>query len=207
MQLFRKLCCNLLSLVYVCLFCVLYHCNHLETQKIFTKAADVSFNVATIDGDTSTNDTVIALANGVSGSLLALFFTKCKLMFPCQGVKVDSKSYEEFCEALDELCTVLAVEMVRDGEGVTKLVRVRVVNAPSIPDARSVAKTISHSMLVKTALFGSDGNWVSRAVCVCVCDVSCDVVFTSPFRDASWLQLAVAVFLSTQETALFTLAT
>jgi glutamate N-acetyltransferase/amino-acid N-acetyltransferase len=78
------------------------------------------------------------------------------------GVKIDredSPQYIDFRDQLAELCEVLAVEMVRDGEGVTKLVTVRVVNAPSPAQAQSVCKTIAHSMLVKTALFGGDANW------------------------------------------------
>ena len=113
-------------------------------QSALSYAASKSFNACTIDGDTSTNDTVVVLSNGAS------------------GVKIDredSKLYTDFRNNLAEVCQVLAVEMIRDGEGVTKLVTVRVVNAPSEAQAQSVCKTIAHSMLVKTALFGGDANW------------------------------------------------
>ncbi len=111
-------------------------------QAALSGVADESFNAATIDGDTSTNATVLALANGAG------------------GVRIEKgRLLTEFSEALAELSQALAVEMIRDGEGATKLVTVRVINAPSKTQAASVAKTISHSLLVKTALFGSDGNW------------------------------------------------
>jgi glutamate N-acetyltransferase/amino-acid N-acetyltransferase len=113
-------------------------------QSALTHAAARSFNACTIDGDTSTNDTAVVLSNGAS------------------GVKIDredSPLYTNFRDSLAELCEVLAVEMIRDGEGVTKLVTVRVVNAPTSGDAHRVCKTIAHSMLVKTALFGGDANW------------------------------------------------
>jgi glutamate N-acetyltransferase/amino-acid N-acetyltransferase len=101
-----------------------------------------SFNTITIDGDTSTNDTVLALANGISG--LDLKEPGCSRVFQ---------------EALDEVLTTLALQIVRDGEGATKLVAIQVKGAPSEDHARTVAYTVSHSPLVKTALFGEDANW------------------------------------------------
>ncbi len=94
-------------------------------QSALTYASARSFNACTIDGDTSTNDTAVVLANGASGVKID---------------KEDSKQFVDFRDQLTELCEVLAVEMVRGGEGVTKLATIRVVNAPSPAAAQSVCK-------------------------------------------------------------------
>ncbi|MDY6989683.1 MAG: bifunctional glutamate N-acetyltransferase/amino-acid acetyltransferase ArgJ [Thermodesulfobacteriota bacterium] len=110
--------------------------------KSLRKAASGSFNTITVDGDMSTNDTVLVLANGVSG--LHVEAPPCK---------------EAFQETLNELLFTLALQIVKDGEGATKLVRVEVEGAPSEEEAKKVAYTVAESPLVKTALFGEDANW------------------------------------------------
>jgi len=105
-------------------------------------SSDRSFNRITIDGDTSTNDTIILLANGVSGIRIA-----------------EAAHRTVFQSVLDEVLLQLAKSLVKDGEGVTKFVEVRVTGAASEEDAKSVAYTVAHSNLFKTALFGEDANW------------------------------------------------
>ncbi|HAO22084.1 MAG TPA: ornithine acetyltransferase [Desulfobacteraceae bacterium] len=103
---------------------------------------DKSFNRITIDGDTSTNDTVLLMANGVSGAKI-----------------VGAAEKEAFQAVLDEVMLSLAKMVVKDGEGATKLVEIIVKGAVSDKDARTIARTIANSSLVKTALFGQDANW------------------------------------------------
>jgi len=106
-------------------------------HAMLRRAADRSFNAISVDGDTSTNDTVLALANGLAGP-------------------VDPAAFEA---ALTELCTDLAQQIVRDAEGASKFVTVRVTGATSEASARQVAQTIATSLLVKTAVYGGDPNW------------------------------------------------
>ncbi len=111
-------------------------------KEILVKAVNRSFNRITIDGDTSTNDTVLIMANGLSGAVI---------QSPAQK--------DVFQKILDEIFLDLAKQLVRDGEGVTKLVEIMVRNAVSDSDAQKVADTVAHSPLVKTAFFGEDANW------------------------------------------------
>ena len=105
-------------------------------------AVDASLNRITIDGDTSTNDTVLLMANGAA------------------GVQTTARAHKaEFQRVLDSVLLQLARLLVKDGEGVTKLVEIKVTGAETAQDARSVADTIAHSNLVKTAFFGEDANW------------------------------------------------
>jgi glutamate N-acetyltransferase/amino-acid N-acetyltransferase len=113
-----------------------------ELRMALKRSVDGSFNRITIDGDTSTNDTVILLTNGASGARVAS--------------DSDKKMFQHL---LDDLCMDLARQMVRDGEGVTKLVELTVRGARSDEDAFTIADTIAHSPLVKTAFFGEDANW------------------------------------------------
>lgn len=113
-----------------------------DLQSALRRSVDGSFNRITIDGDTSTNDTVILMANGASGARIE-----------SDG---DSASFQRL---LDDLCMDLARQMVRDGEGVSKVVDLTVGGARSDHDARAIADTIAHSPLVKTAFFGEDANW------------------------------------------------
>jgi glutamate N-acetyltransferase/amino-acid N-acetyltransferase len=105
-------------------------------------ATDKSFNKITVDGDTSTNDTILVLANGLSGATVKN---------PAQK--------ESFQIVLDEVLTGLAKMVVKDGEGATKLVEIIIRGALTDKDAYKIADTVSNSNLVKTALFGEDANW------------------------------------------------
>ena len=113
-------------------------------QKLFAEAADRSFNVITVDGDTSTNDTAMILANGAA-----------------EGVEVTENSpfFESFKEALNLVCRELALQIVEDGEGLTKLITLTIKNAADEAGARIMAKSILNSPLVKTAFYGEDANW------------------------------------------------
>ena len=113
-------------------------------QTALKRAADVSFNMITVDGDTSTNDTMIIFANGLAGN---------------RPLHSKSPGAGTFQSALDEVCIYLAKSIARDGEGATKLIKVIVEGAASIRDARIAARTIAGSPLVKTAVYGCDPNW------------------------------------------------
>lgn len=113
-------------------------------QQMLREACDRSFNRITIDGDTSTNDSAIILANGLAGNVVLT------------GKNAGS---EPFRTALNELLKDLALQIVRDGEGATKLVTVRVSGARSDQEAKQAAMTVAESPLVKTAFFGEDANW------------------------------------------------
>ena len=104
-----------------------------------------SFNKITVDGDTSTNDTVLVLASCESGNP------------EIDGL--DSEDSRIFAASLEDLLKDLALQIVADGEGATKLVTIKVINARSEPDAEQAARTIANSSLVKTAFFGEDANW------------------------------------------------
>jgi glutamate N-acetyltransferase/amino-acid N-acetyltransferase len=111
-------------------------------QQSLKAAVDRSLNRISIDGDTSTNDMVLLLANGVS------------------GVDVQSpEQHQAFQALLNELLMDVAHRLVQDGEGVTKVVRITVQGAPSDDAALRIADTVAHSPLVKTAFFGEDANW------------------------------------------------
>ena len=115
--------------------------------EMLRQAVDVSFNCISIDGDMSTNDTVLLLANGASGWKLEA------------GSSKPSASTSAFASALTSLCTDLAQQIVRDGEGATKFITIRVEGAASDADARTAAKAVANSPLVKTAFYGGDANW------------------------------------------------
>lgn len=127
-----------------------------DLQALLVDAADASFNCITIDGDTSTNDACVLLASGTSGG---------PVLVP------GTAGFQAFSRAVHDVCSELAELIVRDGEGATKLIRIRVEGARDEAEARAVAKTIAHSPLVKTAFFASDPNWgrilaaVGRAGC------------------------------------------
>ena len=111
-------------------------------------AVEVSFNRVSVDGDTSTNDSVIAMANGASGV----------------AVRPGNQSRAWFLAGLTHLCQTLARMIARDGEGAKKLVTVEVRGAKSDADAERVARAVANSPLVKTAVAGSDPNW-GRIIC------------------------------------------
>jgi glutamate N-acetyltransferase/amino-acid N-acetyltransferase len=110
-------------------------------QRLLEASAERSFNRISIDGDTSTNDTVLLLASGAS------------------GVTLTDDGSAGFANALAEVCTSLAKQIVADGEGATHLIELNIRGAASDADALRVAKAIAHSPLVKTAWAGSDPNW------------------------------------------------
>ncbi len=109
-------------------------------NQYLQQAVEVSFNRISVDGDTSTNDTVLLLASGASGA----------------SVGADNT---QFAAALKQVCTALAKQIVADGEGITHVVELRVEGAASDADALRAAKAIAHSPLVKTAWAGCDPNW------------------------------------------------
>jgi glutamate N-acetyltransferase/amino-acid N-acetyltransferase len=113
-------------------------------QEALRRAVDNSFNIITVDGDTSTNDMVLLLANGVAGNQEI-----------CRG----TAEGERFVEELTGVLLELAKMIVRDGEGATKLVRIRITGAANDDDARKAATSVATSSLVKTAFFGEDANW------------------------------------------------
>jgi len=114
-------------------------------RALLQKVVDVSFNRITVDGDTSTNDACVLLATGAAGNA------------PVR--KIEGEAYGALEEALREVCVTLAQALVRDGEGATKFITVQVNGGRSERECLYVAYTISHSPLVKTALFASDPNW------------------------------------------------
>jgi glutamate N-acetyltransferase / amino-acid N-acetyltransferase len=118
-------------------------------QAALANAVERSFNMISVDGDTSTNDSVVLLANGAAG-----------------GAIIDAGSPEAaaFEAALGAVCIDLAKQLVRDAEGARTLIEVQVTGAPSESDARQIARAISSSSLVKTAVFGGDPNW-GRVLC------------------------------------------
>ena len=118
-------------------------------DKSLRRAVGRSFNRISVDGDTSTNDTVIILANGASGA---------------PEITEGSAAYEVFAEALEASCIKLAKGIARDGEGATKLLTVTVNGAADEKTAETLAKSVITSNLVKAAAFGADANW-GRIVC------------------------------------------
>ncbi|MFP4490099.1 MAG: bifunctional glutamate N-acetyltransferase/amino-acid acetyltransferase ArgJ [Spirochaetaceae bacterium] len=114
-------------------------------QEAARRSADLSFNMISVDGDTSTNDMLLLLANGLSGSP--------------RIESLDTPGGTRFFEALCEVTRELAKMIVRDGEGATKFLEVHVSGAETEREARSLAKAIIGSNLVKTAFFGEDANW------------------------------------------------
>ncbi len=114
-------------------------------QQALTVAVNQSFNAVTVDGDMSTNDSVILLAGGRAGNT------------PVRSTK--SPLFTAFCEALTHVCAELAKNMVRDGEGVSKFVTVRVSGARNKEEAAAAARSVANSLLVKTSWSGGDPNW------------------------------------------------
>jgi len=130
-------------------------------QELLDECTHTTFNAASVDGDTSTNDTVLLMANGKSGTFHA----------------------EAFKEALEKIMLFLAKEMVRDGEGATKLVTYKVTGAINAKEAEIAAKALSNSLLVKTALFGEDPNWGRIASTIGASGIMCDEAFLSIWFD------------------------
>ncbi len=124
---------------------------HEVLQTCLKAAVDKSYNMVVVDGDTSTNDTVMLIATGQAGK----------------------PDMEKFQEGLDKVCTEIAKQIARDGEGASKLIEATVEGAKSVEEARKAAKAVVRSPLFKSAVYGTDPNW-GRAVCA-VGYSSCDV--------------------------------
>ncbi|MEX0929020.1 MAG: bifunctional glutamate N-acetyltransferase/amino-acid acetyltransferase ArgJ [Balneolales bacterium] len=113
-------------------------------HKALKEVVDQTFNMITVDGDTSTNDMVSVLCNGEAGNA---------------EINTENAQYKKFKDALLKTCMSLARLIVADGEGSTKFIEYQVINAESIAGARKIIRTVSDSSLVKTAIFGRDPNW------------------------------------------------
>ncbi len=118
-------------------------------QEALSSVIVDTFNMITVDGDTSTNDTLLLMANGLAGN---------------EKITEKNADYEEFYKALEYVCTYLAKTMASDGEGATKLFECKVVNAKSKEDARTLSKAVVGSNLSKAAIFGCDANF-GRFLC------------------------------------------
>ncbi len=123
-----------------------------DMEELLKDAVEGSFNAISVDGDTSTNDTVLLLSNGMSGSY----------------------DKEAFAFALNRVAFELSQMIVRDGEGANKVVAFKVSGAKNGDEAKKVAKNLSNSLLVKTALFGEDPNWGRIASTIGASEVECD---------------------------------
>lgn len=119
-------------------------------QEALTKVTNKSFNMMTVDGDSSTNDMVLVMANGEAGNK--------------KITSLNSADGRLFYAALEHVSIILAKKIVEDGEGATKLIEVNVTGAKTNKQARAVAKAVASSSLVKTAIFGNDANW-GRIAC------------------------------------------
>jgi glutamate N-acetyltransferase / amino-acid N-acetyltransferase len=117
-----------------------------QARRVLRDAVATSFNCATVDGDTSTNDSCVLFATG--------------------RVKTTARDLAAVARAVTAVCEELAQSVVRDGEGATRFVTVRVAGARSVVEARQVAYAIAHSPLVKTALFAGDANWGRLAMAI-----------------------------------------
>lgn len=113
-------------------------------QKALSKAINTTFNMITVDGDTSTNDSVLVLANGEAGNKM---------------IDTEGEAFDVFYNCLYEICKYLAVSIARDGEGATKLIEVNLLGARTFEEGKCLAKSVLTSSLVKTAIFGEDANW------------------------------------------------
>ncbi len=113
-------------------------------QATLKEIADASFNMMTVDGDSSTNDTVLVMANGRAGNA---------------PINEESPGADTFKEALLQVCVHLAKELARDGEGASRMITVDIAGAATVSDARIAARTIAGSSLVKSAVYGADPNW------------------------------------------------
>lgn len=118
-------------------------------QKALSDVVEDSFNMVSVDGDTSTNDTLMVLANGLAGN---------------REITAEGEDYDTFRDALLFLCREISKMLAADGEGATKLLICTVNGAKTAGDARGIAKSVICSSLVKAAMFGSDANW-GRVLC------------------------------------------
>ena len=118
-------------------------------QSALSEINEVTFNMVSVDGDMSTNDMVIVMANGAAGN---------------KKITEKNSDYEIFYNALKNICTELAKRIAADGEGATKFLTIKVSGAESFADAKKIGMSVANSPLVKTAFFGEDPNW-GRVIC------------------------------------------
>ena len=118
-------------------------------QEALAEVVEGTFNMISIDGDMSTNDMAVVMANGAAGN---------------PKIAKKDADYDVFCATLKELCTGLAQRIAADGEGATKFLTIEVTGAKTFADAKQVAMSVAKSPLVKTAFFGEDPNW-GRVIC------------------------------------------
>ena len=118
-------------------------------QEALSEITEVTFNMVTVDADTSTNDMVVILANGAAGN---------------KKITEKDFEYDKFYETLKQMCTELAKRIAADGEGATKFLTINVHGAENFADAKKVGMAVANSPLVKTAFFGEDPNW-GRTIC------------------------------------------
>jgi glutamate N-acetyltransferase/amino-acid N-acetyltransferase len=119
-------------------------------QQILREAAAGTFNMVTVDGDTSTNDSLFALANGCAGNPVL--------------DQASGPDYASFVEAITFVCEAIAKMIAKDGEGATKFLTIRIEGAVTLEEARKAARTVAGSSLVKAAIYGKDANW-GRMIC------------------------------------------
>jgi glutamate N-acetyltransferase/amino-acid N-acetyltransferase len=131
--------------------------NSRALQKALKSAVDESFNMTSVDSDTSTNDMVMVLSTGERGPAMTA-----------------EKDREDFTKLLTQACQSMAKQIAADGEGATRLIEVKVSGAASLAEARRIAKNIVNSPLVKTAIHGADPNW-GRVLAAAGKDPSCAV--------------------------------
>jgi glutamate N-acetyltransferase/amino-acid N-acetyltransferase len=123
--------------------------SHDMLQKAVSDVVNDTFNMISVDGDTSTNDTFLVLANGLAGNL---------------EITEEGEDFDRFHAVLKKACTELAMTMAGDGEGATKLIESRVLHADTDKNARILAKAVITSSLTKAAVYGNDANW-GRVLC------------------------------------------
>jgi glutamate N-acetyltransferase/amino-acid N-acetyltransferase len=145
-------------------------------QPLLRRVADHTFNAISVDGDTSTNDTVLLLANGASGADPAR----------------DGALWKVFEQAVEQVARTLALAIVADGEGASKLVEIQVVGAVSEAAAREVGRAIARSALVKTAIYGADPNWgrILAAAGAAGVALAVERLTLQAAGDGDWLTLA-----------------
>ncbi len=137
-----------------------------QLRKALATSADASFNRISVDGDMSTNDTILCLANGAAGN---------------RRIAPGSREAKKFQACLDAVAVSLARQVVRDGEGATKFAEIEVKNAKTPADARRAAAAVAQSSLVKTALFGEDPNWGRIMAVLGACGADMDEAKTDIF--------------------------
>ena len=138
----------------LCYFMTDAQISSAQLKSCLQEAVELSFNMVSVDTDTSTSDTVAIMANGLAGEV----------------------NVQEFLHALKDMAVELAKELAHDGEGATKLLEVAVTDASSFAQAKRIAKSIVNSPLVKTAVFGADPNWGRVAMAIGKCSEQTDIV-------------------------------